>query len=484
VVRHQLLEMSMKHLPLLVVTLLTLNLSTLILAAAKPQDQKPFGAKTAAVAVAPNAQVSKARETIPHNEVILAADPTDPNRLLAGSQINYTPDNDEQSIAYASFDGGKSWSISLERKEAKSAADPAVAFGPGGVAYFATLGEKYIDVLRSLDGGKSWKEPVKVEGNMDRQYLVADCTGGKYRGRLYCNAVLFVDALGGTGGSQNAFGLWSSEDGGTTFGRPAFRVATPPFYMEGMSNSVVLADGTVVSLYHVKTDRFAKDQRAKNPGIKTDPKGNAFLAAARSTDGGNSLLKTMPFISAWNQDQRAGLPVIAADMGSKEFRDWLYVVWSESRPTGHCVMLAVSKDKGATWSKPKRIDDLAEPKQDAKADDALMPNVAVNKAGVVAVSWYDTRGIPNGRGWNVRFRASLDGGETWLSGVCVTEEATDFNGKVAAKGSKFPEGVKQNGPGDTTGMSAGADGVFHPLWIDNRTGIRQVWTAAVTVTPN
>jgi hypothetical protein len=31
------------------------------------------------------------------------------------------------------------------------------------------------------------------------------------------------------------------------------------------------------------------------------------------------------------------------------------------------------------------------------------------------------------------------------------------------------------------GLIADANGVFHSLWIDNRTGIRQVWTATVTI---
>jgi hypothetical protein len=35
--------------------------------------------------------------------------------------------------------------------------------------------------------------------------------------------------------------------------------------------------------------------------------------------------------------------------------------------------------------------------------------------------------------------------------------------------------------GDTAGLCADADGVFHPLWIDNRTGERQVWTATFRV---
>jgi hypothetical protein len=35
--------------------------------------------------------------------------------------------------------------------------------------------------------------------------------------------------------------------------------------------------------------------------------------------------------------------------------------------------------------------------------------------------------------------------------------------------------------GHTAGMAADANGTFHPVWIDNRTGLPQMWTAPVTV---
>jgi hypothetical protein len=37
------------------------------------------------------------------------------------------------------------------------------------------------------------------------------------------------------------------------------------------------------------------------------------------------------------------------------------------------------------------------------------------------------------------------------------------------------------GPGDTAGLAVSADGAFHPLWIDHRTQMPQVWTATITV---
>jgi hypothetical protein len=87
----------------------------------------------------------------------------------------------------------------------------------------------------------------------------------------------------------------------------------------------------------------------------------------------------------------------------------------------------------------------------------------------VGVCWYDRRDNPDNLGYYVRFRASVDGGRTWLPSVRVS---------TAAQVSS--EDTRKNS-GDTAGLAADADGVFHPVWIDNRTGIPQMWTATVKV---
>ncbi len=35
--------------------------------------------------------------------------------------------------------------------------------------------------------------------------------------------------------------------------------------------------------------------------------------------------------------------------------------------------------------------------------------------------------------------------------------------------------------GHYSGLAVGADGIFHPTWVDNRTGVSQIWTAPITV---
>jgi hypothetical protein len=100
-----------------------------------------------------------------------------------------------------------------------------------------------------------------------------------------------------------------------------------------------------------------------------------------------------------------------------------------------------------------------------------MPTVAVNKDGIVGVLWYDRRDSDDNLSYYARFSASTDGGATWLPSVRVSESPNTAKGKSGS-------GVTG---GDTAGLAASADGIFHALWIDNRTGVQQVWTSAITV---
>jgi len=172
-------------------------------------------------------------------------------------------------------------------------------------------------------------------------------------------------------------------------------------------------------------------------------------------------------------------PMLAVDPGSEAFNDRLYLVWQEKTYAGMRVMFILSKDKGVNWSQPVVISEQSDPKYGGKGKSyhSLLPSIAVNGAGIVGVSWYDTRDQREGKpNCNIRFRASLDGGKTWLPSVQVTNVPSSYDL------SDDPGGLKAgNWVGDTAGLAADAVGAFHPLWIDNRTGVKQVFTARVAV---
>jgi hypothetical protein len=127
--------------------------------------------------------------------------------------------------------------------------------------------------------------------------------------------------------------------------------------------------------------------------------------------------------------------------------------------------------------------------------DQLMPVIAVNRAGAVGVTWYDRRNHPDNLGWDVRFTASVDGGVTFAPSVEVSPGAsfgpttpwTALRPVVNRAPSGLTLRVSLNSfmflGGDTAGLVADALGVFHAVWVDNRTGIPQVFTAPIAVGP-
>jgi hypothetical protein len=265
----------------------------------------------------------------------------------------------------------------------------------------------------------------------------------------------------------------------------------------GTGNGVVLSDGT----YAFALMEWADKNKLDNDDWKK-PMGK--IKVVRSKDGGKTFEKAVA-AADWHgcHGWTPGIVMLAADASSGPFRDRMYVTWPDAR-SGRCeILLSSSADKGETWSSPVTINDDQSPEQKKRGRPHLLPAVAVNPAGVVGVSWNDRRdAAEDGRQWTARFAASLDGGETFTPSVALAppEASTvrsDYVPIMAYSmggGHHRPKGRGGNihleiGPqwidylsaADTAGIAAGADGAFHPLWVDSRTGIPQLFTASVRV---
>jgi hypothetical protein len=404
------------------------------------------------IQVGKNVHVSESRKDTAHYEVVVAADPKEAKNLVLASMASASPkDIDLHEVAtFTSSDGGNTWKLGRVQKgqlENESYFDPHLAYGPDGSVYIVTIRNNprkanagNIELARSRDGGKTWDRPTLLRFN-DRPFLVTDGSGGKRDGLIHCFAATTEPVVADSRDGGQSFTAW----------KPLLKTGTP----YGMGNGVRLSNGTLVVSYPLRLkDRFPCP---------------VALTVARSTDGGQSY-REAPTVARFMFSD-IGLPGLAADPASPAYKDRLYLVWPDHTPTGKRVWLARSQDRGETWSKPVLLSEQSGEGEAAKRYDSFLPAVAVNKTGVVGVMWYDSRDLPaKRRAWNIRFRASLDGGETWLPSVRVTDRE-----------SLFKEGVKSTWAGDTAGLVADADGVFHAAWIDNRTGVRQIWTAAIRV---
>jgi hypothetical protein len=160
---------------------------------------------------------------------------------------------------------------------------------------------------------------------------------------------------------------------------------------------------------------------------------------------------------------------LSVDASPGPYRDRLYFVCSDS---AHIYLLH-SSDRGETWSDPLVVNRGPGPVHN--------PVIAVNRRGVVAISWYDAREDPRSyrdsfRCQHVFFAASLDGGSTVLPDVKVSSAEncpdTPANGEA---------GARWKAGGDYHGLAAAADGRFHLVWADSRESIYQLRTAHIEI---
>jgi hypothetical protein len=458
-------------------------------------DQSP------AISVGPNVRISTANSDRAHWETRIAADPEHAGTLLACSFIHSSKDDSFHTIVYRSGDDGKSWQPSMESNVSDFVGDPDCIFGLDGSAFFATLALHYeadlaheTHIYRSRDGGQNWEKPVSLPF-IDREYLAVDRSPGPRHGQLYMQGNRFRATVDGD--ERIVFSLFRSTDNGVTFKEPVELLSDGEHMPFGNGSSEVLSDGAYVAI-------FAEwDDRKHLTNIQTPPVSVGNIKIVRSSDGGEKFDKA-DVIGQWYECYNAmtlGIPMLAADHSNGPFKDRVYAVWGDAK-SGRCdVRFSYSSDKGKSWSPSVIINDDPDPNDPQHISHQSMPVLAVNKNGVVGIAWYDRRDTREDLGWYVRFTASLDGGETFLPSVRVSS-SPELHKRDAALpiwvfaegGGGFPTRRRsstmsinistdqgESRGGDTAGMAADADGKFHPIWVDNRTGVLQLWTAAITV---
>jgi hypothetical protein len=461
------------------------------------------------ITVGPNVHVSVDHAADGASESWLTADPKDPRRLLACTIIYPTGENRRYTAVYLSVDRGRSWKPVLSPKEEGyvDAADPACVLGPGGTASYVELAFKDFssieaNVYKSMDGGETWtRQPaisVKNTG-IDRESLVADATGGVFNGRVYITGQTQIRELDKVHSARNGIGVWTSRDSGATFSGPALRASPQNRYASGFGNSVILADGTLLTL-------FAENINPDSLGRSTAPPNtpSAVLEIAASHDGGETYDPAIRIADKYASSAKIGsvdVPSLAAYPGSAAFAGNVYAVWTDGRSGVAQIFMSRSTDSGKTWSRPVVVNDVLPHAKEMAGPNVFSPNVAVNREGVVLVTWYDRNNTPGNTGWHLRARPSLDGGETWLPSSTVSSapnaygksENITLHGAVTGGGARewWARGgemklnlamqIHEFWAADYSGLVADAGGVFHALWTDNRSGMPQLWTASIEV---
>lgn len=437
--------------------------------------------------------------SFPHIEPTVAAHPRDPSKLVAAAMTFPRPVRGVACRVYSSIDGGSTWkTVELEEQVELGLGDPQVAFTPRGTALFACLTQGVrpsgrpraaLLVYRSEDGGITWEGPADAgTESYDHPVIAVDHTVGPHAGNVYFG-VLY-------GREESILGVFRSEDDGRHFVGPVeiARSSEDGLVIAGLG---VLSDGTLTVSY-TRTPRSS--------GESGEPR-ETFIEMVTSEDGGVTFsepLEVATRVTRARTRTERGLvarltlspPMWAVDGSGSEHRDRLYLLWSDWRTdvgTGVWrLLVTASSDRGRTWSEPRPVDpDVPEHTHQFLAVPAVGPE------GVLGVAYFDSRGFPDLDGYHQRFTASIDGGESFLpSRRLSSEPSRPAEAEAHDRAILLPIADRETGVihlatlsaqarwpmgGDYMGLAVDAQGVFHPLWADSRSGAFQLWTAPVWV---
>jgi hypothetical protein len=462
------------------------------------------GAEPPKIQIGRTTTISSDVPSDPHGESFLAVNPKNGKNMLATSCRIHA--GKMGSSAYVTRDGGATWSrVALPQGAAKvsSGWDAIAYFDASGTAFYGANDGDGLWISRSTDEGRTWSDATLIAGaeGFDRQYMGFDRTG-KFAGRVYAGAS--VEWIGLDNKSRSGLALTYSKDGGKSFEQPVLLMSTPEERVFTIVNYVVTPDGTVLVPFLTMPERAIPDDWTLWDSHEDMPKTSDYtmsLRVATSGDGGRTysvsprLAKQRLSGDRTRAERAQGNGNTAIDLSDGPFRGRIYQVAVDNAGDRYNVRVIHSADGGKTWSKPVVVNDNKAPADHAN------PTIAVNGRGVVGVLWNDRRAHKT-ECYDLYFSASLDGGETFLPNVTPggkptcsmqtgnwapnaevsaypkTEEGASVEGQgfnVLMISTRFPGG------GDTQGLDADSDGVFHAAWIDGSSGVMRLAETPFTV---
>jgi hypothetical protein len=354
-------------------------------------------------------------------EVSVAINPTNPDHVIAVLLQAGAPGEPRvTNWSYNSTDGGLTWTpAQAQNPDARPQGDDAVVFGADGTAFHSYISFDGIRVerperaatgifVRTTRDGRTWTAPVPVVDHIntaipfeDKPWIGVDRTpASPHFGNVYVAWTRF-DVYGSKDPAHRSRIMFSrSRDGARTF--------SVPLEISDESGNALDSDDTVEGIVPA-----------------TGPNGDVYVTWAgpkglyfdKSTDGGwtfgkDMVISNMP--GGWDLpvaglERHNGMPVTAVDLSNGPQRGTIYVNWIDERNGDPDVFVMSSRDRGATWSAPVRVND------DPPGRVQMFTWMAVDPIdGSVNVVFHDRR-HSSGTMTSVTLARSVDGGKTFVN---------------------------------------------------------------------
>lgn len=406
---------------------------------------------------------------VSQTETFIVKHPTNKNILFAtANTITFQPTFFVSEGIYTTTNGGNSWFGSDTCNGANilfHQGDPGITIDRYGRFILSRLGRQPFYGIYShysTDNGLNWSSQKQItrdgETLYERATIISDNNpSSPYYGRVYATWVRlasnFPVEFSFTDDIEQS---WANKIIVNSFNQ---RSSGPDIEI-GLNGEVYICYAIVSSSspFNEVAIGFAK---STNGGLNWSVNNNAFQVT-----GITGVLPTKSNIRV------NGLPRIAVDKSNSPYRGHIYIVTTQRNrlPAGSDpdIILVKSTDNGNTWSNPIRVN------QDSFNNGKIQyfPSIDVDDYGGINIIYYDDR-ITTSDSSSVFISRSTDGGETWTD-----YKINDRNFKPTPIG-----GLGQGYQGDNIDLVSVENKIF-PVWMDNRTGNYQIWTAPISFTPN
>jgi hypothetical protein len=393
-------------------------------------------------------------------EVFIAKSPVDQNVIFSScNTLNFIPFFISEGI-FQSVDGGNSWTgndTCTGTPIEFHGGDPGIAIDKNGTFIMTRMGRSPFVGLYShysSDNGQTWSAQNAIStDDLERAAVATDVNPVHvHYGRTYAVWVKFAPPY--------PLMFAQTDDGAKHWSIP--KPVNNPANRSAGGDVAIGPDGKVYTCWAGVQD--------------VTPFKEILVGFASSFNGG----------ATWNVNENAfevngingelvnkhkirvnGLPGIAVDTTKGPRRGWIYIVSGQKdlSPAGHDpdIILHRSTDGGQTWSSGIRVNQ----DQLNNGKTQYFPSVHIDKSGAINIIFYDDRHTTNDSA-GVFLARSLDGGDSWSE-----YEISDHNFQPVPIGY-----LGQGYQGDNIDITS-TDSKLIPVWMDNSSGIYQIWTVAI-----